>query len=68
MRITPPHVANEMFEGLFGEEIVDNLNQWQRASLTRWSRAYGYQTIEGYLTAKFGVEWKDYSYLREHSP
>jgi hypothetical protein len=50
------------------EDHEPSLNRYQKMAYTRWAKKYGYRTWQGYLTARQGYKWKDYTYLREHSP
>jgi hypothetical protein len=45
-----------------------DFNKYQKMAFTRWGKKYGYRTWQGYVTARKNVEWKDYSWLRKHSP
>lgn len=59
-------VRNTQQEGGYFED--EEFNQYQIMAYKRWANAYGYETWQGYVTARHGYEWKDYSFLRENSP
>jgi hypothetical protein len=54
--------------GIYFEDIEEELSNEQKAAYKRWANAYGYETWQGYFTAKYDIEWRDYAWLRENSP
>lgn len=61
-------LSDEDKPDMYFEEYDEELSDKQKYAFKRWANAYNYRTYQGYLTARYGFQWKDYSFLREHSP